>query len=73
MGTKVFLDLHGFRLIGDERDIMVPTIYYNLVRSWCRELEIEAEEVKLQFNPFRQTLWRVYNEQHRALFALRWA
>lgn len=76
MGVKTFLEHSGFALIGDDRDIMVSNQLIAEVIQWCEQMGIQAEQVDtspiMQWC-FRVNLWRVRDEQHRMLFALRWA
>lgn len=79
MATKVFRELNNFKLIGDERDIMVRSKYKLDVMNWCNDNNIEAiiplraGHLKLVEMTFGVTLWRVKDEQQRLMFALRWS
>ena len=76
MPTKVFADDGKFKLISDERDIMVPAVYHDEIISWCHEHDVKATTsnysawAQMKFGVY---LWRIKDEQKRVLFALRWA
>lgn len=70
MATKVFKTFRNLRLIGDERDVMVPSQHYVAVLDWCAANDIQVE---LSIGPaFGQNLWRVRDEQQRTAFMLKW-
>lgn len=79
MGTKVFIEKGKFKLIGDERDIMLPTQYKIAVLEWCRKNSIEVEcpitedhqHIARQY--FGVNFWRIRDEQQRTWFILKWA
>lgn len=80
MGTKIFLENHGFKLVGDERDVMVPHRLQGQVTRWCRENNIAAvlnyagsDVRRMVQQAFKMDLWSVRDEQQRAFFILRWA
>lgn len=76
MPTKVFAEKDNVRLVSDERDIMVPTKYYDEIIDWCNEHGITAKTsnhsawAQMTFGVY---LWRIKDEQKRVMFALRWA
>lgn len=77
MGTKVFLErTDGVKLVGDERDIMLPSSMLVEVFDWCDEVGIAANLVNtngLAANCFGVLLWRVTDDRERLVFNLRWA
>ena len=76
MGTKVFRERGNIKLISDERDIVVPSEYYDEIITWCHKNNIKATTSNYSARAqavFGVLLWRVKNEQDRVLFALRWA
>lgn len=78
MAQKVFREYKEFRLISDERDIMVPCEHRRAVIAWCDANGIEATVTAPSMSfwcerTFGVNLWRVQDEQQRVAFALRWA
>ena len=83
MGTKLFAESYGIKLMGDERDVMVSAKLQGQVLDWCKEngIEVEISGVADKDNShfhmiqryFKVNLWRVRNDAHRTLFILRWA
>jgi len=69
MSTKVFAEKGRVRLVGDERDIGVPTWHRDAVWKWC-----EDSSIKLEYQGTLKgiDLWRIKNEKHRMWFRLRW-
>lgn len=78
MAFKVFLTRNGVTLGGDDRDIIVPSEYTSQVTKWCEQMNIQAIVSYVDYwdqatqKLFGVNLWRVHDEQHRALFALKW-
>lgn len=78
MGIKVFMERDGYKLIGDDRDIMLPSAKHSEVLEWCSAHGVTAEVNhdplvnELSARMFRSELWRVQDEQQRTLFVLRW-
>ena len=78
MATKVFKEYKGWKLVGDERDIMVPSKHHLEVLDWCDANDIDAElsmgstSSSLAANTFGAVLWRVKDEKQRLAFVLRW-
>lgn len=79
MATKVFKTYKDLKLVGDERDIMVPARHRLAVLDWCDANDIAAT---LATGPtvssfsainFGVNLWRVQDERQRVMFILRWA
>ena len=76
MASKIFCQTHRYRLISDERDIMVSNQVIADVLEWCDRTGVVAEQVITQSvtqRMFGVNLWRVRDEQQRTLFALRWS
>lgn len=79
MAVKVFAEHRSFKLISDERDIMVPAKHRLAVLDWCAANDIEANltpgstQSAWAASTFGVNLWRVKNEKQRVAFALRWA
>jgi hypothetical protein len=76
MAEKVFLEQGSFRLISDERDIMLPLRLTKEVQKWCLTNNIKAEQNQKQAiiqSYYGVTLWRIKDEQQRAWFILRWS
>lgn len=79
MGTKVFRERNGLKLISDERDIEVSAKYRAKVQEWCNDNGIKAtlaspaEGTSWAASVWGVNLWRVRDEQQRVMFALKWA
>lgn len=79
MGTKVFRERNGLKLISDERDIEVSAKYCVKVQEWCNDYGIKAtlalpvEGSSWAASVWGVNLWRVRDEQQRVMFALKWA
>ena len=81
MIQKIFLERGGLSLYSDSRDIAVPVEFKKEVAAWCKENDIIAElnqfnndaEQQLMELLFDVNVWRIKNEEHRMLFALRWS
>jgi hypothetical protein len=79
MATKVFVKKDKFELHGDSRDIMIPVRNSIGMLEWCKQHDILIErtlgvsEEFLAREMFGVCLWRVRNEKHRMLCALRWS
>lgn len=77
MGTKVFIErTDGVKLVGDERDIMLPSSLLVEVFDWCDDVGITANLVDTQGiaqKCFGVLLWRVADDRQRLAFNLRWA
>ena len=80
MGTRVFLDNKEFKLVGDERDVMVPHHLLTEVSIWCRDngitaiLNYQGSDVRWMVQKaFKVDLWRVEDDKQRAMFILKWS
>jgi len=75
MGTRVFAGIGNFKLISDERDIMVHKDHYEQVIAWCEQMNITATSSHMILAPtmFGVNLWRVKDDEQRLMFALRWS
>ena len=80
MSEKVFLEKGNIKLIGDERDIMVPHRLQMQVVHWCKDHGINAilnyrgtTERWLVQETFKVDLWSISDDQQRVIFALKWA
>lgn len=80
MGTRVFLENKEFKLVGDERDVMVPHHLLTQVSIWCRDnginavLNYQGSDVRWMVQKaFKVDLWRVEDDKQRAMFILRWS
>ena len=80
MGTRVFLENKEFKLVGDERDVMVSHHLLTQVSIWCRDNGINAvfnyqgSDVRWMVQKaFKVDLWRVEDDKQRAMFILRWS
>ena len=76
MGVKIFSEKSKkLKLISDKRDIAVDWNNRQAVWDWCKqnEIQVEYQGTSPWANLFEVDLWRIKNEQHRVLFALRWA
>ena len=79
MATKVFKEYKGWKLVGDERDIMVSSKHHLEVLDWCDANDIDAElsmgstSSSLAASTFGAVLWRVKDEKQRLAFVLRWS
>ena len=79
MGTRVFLENKEFKLVGDERDVMVSHHLLTQVSIWCRDnginavLNYQGSDVRWMVQKaFKVDLWRVEDDKQRAMFILRW-
>jgi len=75
MAEKVFIERKSYKLISDERDVMLPMGLTNQVEEWCLNNNITAEQVQRQLigqTAFGVTLWRIKDERKRMWFMLRW-
>lgn len=76
---KVFLVKDRVELSGDSRDVVVSCQYRKQVINWCKknnigvEFALHKEHQYIAEEYFEVDLWRVRDDQQRALFALRWA
>lgn len=77
---KVFLERGDYKLVGDEKDIMVSHALQGQVVRWCRDNAVQAElnyvgnqERWMIQEMFKMDLWRVRDEQQRMMFALKWS
>jgi hypothetical protein len=80
MGQKIFIEKDGFKLISDDRDVMVPSKYCYDVITWCHKMGIklevaftESEGQYLAKKFFDVDMWRVKDDQERMMFTLRWS
>jgi hypothetical protein len=79
MATKTFIETNGLKLISDERDIMVPSEYYQDVVDWCNTNHVDVTVPQGTYSHttaaqiFKVNLWRVKNPEQRLLFVLRWS
>ena len=79
MGQKTFFERDGYKVVGDERDIAIPTKYTLEVERWCQDNEITLELVlsgmsrRMVERTFHHNVWRVRDQNERALFLLRWS
>lgn len=71
MGVTVFAEYEKYKLISDERDIAVAFNWRQAVWNWCQANGIDAEYQGTR-PIFHVDLWRIKNEQHRAIFLLKW-
>ena len=79
MTEKVFMENGEFKLVGDERDVMVPHRLQGQVVKWCRDNGVAAwlnyrgsQERWLIQQAFQMDLWSVRDEKQRAMFILKW-
>lgn len=78
MGTRVFKERGNFKLVGDERDVMVSANRRMDVVLWCQDNDIKAElsvgSTQSAFSAinFGVNLWRVKDEKQRVAFVLKW-
>ena len=72
MAEKVFIERKSYKLISDERDVMLPMGLTNQVEEWCLNNNITAEPQIFAQTLFGVTLWRIKDEQQRMWFTLRW-
>lgn len=76
---KVFLVKDHVELSGDSRDVVVSCQYRKQVIKWCKKNNISVEFAIHENNRyiaeeyFEVDLWRIRDDQQRALFVLRWA
>ena len=76
MAEKVFIERKSYKLISDERDVMLPMGLTKQVEEWCLNNNITAEQVQRQLigqTALGVTLWRIKDERQRMWFMLRWA
>ena len=80
MGTRVFLENKEYKLVGDERDVMVPHHLLTEVSIWCWDnginavLNYQGSDVRWMVQKaFKVDLWRVEDDKQRAMFILRWS
>jgi len=76
MAEKVFIERKSYKLISDERDVMLPMGLTDQVEEWCLNNNITAEQVQRQLigqTALGVTLWRIKDERQRMWFMLRWA
>ena len=71
MGTRVFAERSGAKLISDERDIAVDWRIRIPVWEWLVDNNIECEYQGAN-STFGVDLWRIKNPEHRTLFLLKW-
>lgn len=71
MGTKVFAKVGKYQLHSDDRDVAVSWELRPNVWDWMQATGIEGE-YQGACPVFDVDLWRIKNEQHRALFLLKW-
>jgi hypothetical protein len=75
MAEKVFIERKSYKLISDERDVILPMGSTKQVEEWCLNNNITAERVPQIFvqTQLGVTLWRIKDEQQRMWFMLRWS
>jgi hypothetical protein len=79
MGIKTFLKKSEAQLQSDERDFVLPCDQRSSVLSWCQKMGIQIESPLDRENRdlcehhFRVDLWRIRDDDQRALFILRWS
>ncbi len=79
MGQKIFFERDGYRVVADERDIALPTKHTLEVERWCQDSGINVELVlsglsqRMIERTFHHNIWRVKDQNERALFLLRWS
>jgi hypothetical protein len=79
MATKTFIEINGLKLISDERDIMVPSEYYQDVVDWCSTNDVDVTVPQGTYNHptaariFKVHLWRIKDTEQRLIFSLRWS
>jgi hypothetical protein len=79
MGQKIFFERDGYRVVADERDIALSTKHTLEVERWCRDSGINVELVlsglsqRMIERTFHHNIWRVKDQNERALFLLRWS
>lgn len=80
MAAKVFLERGEFKLVGDERDVMVPHHLQPKVMIWCRDngvaagLNYRGSQTRwLIQQAFNMDLWSILDEKQRTMFILRWS
>jgi len=74
MAEKVFIERKSYKLISDERDVMLPMGLTKQVEEWCLNNNITAERAPQIFvqTALGVTLWRIKDERKRMWFKLRW-
>jgi len=74
MAEKFFIERKSYKLISDERDVMLPMGLTNQVEEWCLNNNITAERAPQIFvqTALGVTLWRIKDERKRMWFKLRW-
>lgn len=73
---KVFAEhKNGYKLVGDSRYIMLPQELHDDIITWCHDNNIKATTVNVGAwgqAMFGVLLWKIFNEEQRVMFALKW-